>query len=165
MRKSVDQSDRRIQAHMDQRAHIQQQTDVPGVQASGEFTRGHMGAHQRRLEVVGPTCQSADHYGRPSGPYLHRPPASAGSFLLVSLSQFWLPRIVQASAQRPLSPPYKYERGKEMRQRRQDKQEHSSHFSLEQFYGLWSLHEVVVGSLDILQRIGMGSILVSASRP
>ena len=63
-RKLVDQSERRIQPHMDQRAHIQQQTDLPEVQAHGERTRGHMGGHQSKGGAMGATCQSAVHHGR-----------------------------------------------------------------------------------------------------
>ena len=105
MEKITDQSEYNIQAHMDQRVHIQCQTNLPEPQSHEKGTRGHVGSNQRRLEVVGPTCQSADHHGWPSGPGPHRPPTFAGSFLLVSLSQFWLPRVVPASAHMPLSFP------------------------------------------------------------
>ena len=70
-----------------------------------------MGGHQSREEPVGPTYQSADHHGPTSGHGPHRPPASTGLFLLVSLSRFYLPRVVQAKVHRSLSSPYKYERG------------------------------------------------------
>ena len=91
---------------MDQRAHMQHQTDILEAQARGKRTRGHIGSNQRRLEVVGPTCQSADHHG----PDLHRPPAFRGSFLLPSLRRYRVPCVVQPSASSPLSSPYKYER-------------------------------------------------------
>ena len=105
MEKITDQSEYNIQDHMDQRAHIQCQTNLPEPQAHEKGTRGHVGSNQRRLEVVGPTYQSADHHGRPSGPHLHRSPAFRGSFLLPSLRRFRVPCVVQPSASSPLRPP------------------------------------------------------------
>ena len=90
---------------MDQRVHIQHQTDIPEAQPRGKRTRGHVGSNQRRLEVVGPTYQSANHHGRPSGPHLHRSLAFRGSFLLPSLRRFRVPCVVQSSASSPLRPP------------------------------------------------------------
>ena len=55
MGKIVDQSEHRIQAHMDQRTHMQHLTDIPEVQARGKETRRHMVAHQRKGRPVGPT--------------------------------------------------------------------------------------------------------------
>ena len=55
MEKIVDQSERRIQAQMDPRAHMQHQTDLPNIQARGTVTKGHMGGHQSNLEAVGAT--------------------------------------------------------------------------------------------------------------
>ena len=106
MKKIIDQSERRIQAHMDQRAHMQHLTDVPEVQAHGTV-RGHVAAYQSKGRSVGPTLQSADHHGRSSGLGLHRLTPFAGSFL----------RSVQGATRRPtrcMTPielPYKYERG------------------------------------------------------
>ena len=54
-------------AHMDQRAHMQHQTDIPGVQARGKSIEGHVSGHSGKLEVVGPSGLSVDHHGRPSG--------------------------------------------------------------------------------------------------
>ena len=54
-----------------------------------------MGAHQRRLEVVGPTCQPADHHGRPSEPNLHRPPAFRGKLLTAFLRSVKVPGVLQ----------------------------------------------------------------------
>ena len=111
MRKIIDQSERRIQAHMDQRAHMHHQTDVSEAQARGKGVRRHVECHQRMLEVVGPTCQSADHHGQSSGPHLHRPYALAGNFLTISLRQFGVPCVLQRGREPPLSSPYKYDRG------------------------------------------------------
>ena len=68
--------------------------------------------------------------GRPpwSGP--HRPPASAGSFLPPSLSQFPVPELVKLGARPPTSSLYKYERGAGVRMRRAQV-EALLHFSLE----------------------------------
>jgi len=55
----------RIQAHMDQRAHMQNQTDVSQAQARGSSIRRHVAAHQRRLEAVGPVeCRPTTMVGR-----------------------------------------------------------------------------------------------------
>ena len=55
MEKIVDQSERRIQAQMDPRAHMQYQTDLPEVQARGEMIRGNVGGLQSKGEPMGPT--------------------------------------------------------------------------------------------------------------
>ena len=67
--KIVDQSERRIQAHKDQMAHMQHQTDIPEVHARGIVIRGHMVAY---------------HQGRPSGPGLQCLTPFAGSFVAAS---------------------------------------------------------------------------------
>jgi len=55
----------RIQAHMDQRAYMQNQTDVSQAQARGSSIRRHVAAHQRRLEAVGPVeCRPTTMVGR-----------------------------------------------------------------------------------------------------
>jgi len=58
----------------------------------------------RGPEAVGTTWQSADHYGRPSGPRRHRPPASAGSFLPPFLSRLKVLRLLQLGARPPFAP-------------------------------------------------------------
>ena len=63
MGKIVDQSEHRIQAHMDQRTHMQHLTDIPETWRRGKGERRHMGGHQSREGPVGPTYQSADHHG------------------------------------------------------------------------------------------------------
>ena len=71
---------RRIQAHMDQRAHLQYQTDVPEAQERAAMTREHVAAHQSNRRSMGPTGQSADDPGQPIGPRRHSLTPLARSF-------------------------------------------------------------------------------------
>ena len=65
MKKIVDQTECKIQVHMDQRVHMQNQTDVSQAQARGSSIRRHVVAHQRRLEAVGPVeCRPTPMVGR-----------------------------------------------------------------------------------------------------
>ena len=80
MKKIVDQTECKIQVHMDQRAHMQNQTDVSQAQARGSSIRRHVAAHQRRLEAVGPVeCRPTTMVGRVS-PTSTDPQPLGGSF-------------------------------------------------------------------------------------
>ena len=50
----------RVQNSVDQRAHIQYQTDVPEVRACGSRIKGHVAAHQSKGRLVGATGQLTD---------------------------------------------------------------------------------------------------------
>ena len=111
MGKIVDQSECRIQAHMDQRAHIQYQTDISQAQARGTVTRGHTAAEQSNRKSVGPIGQSADHPSWPTEPQPHRLTTCARTFVVPSLSRFQVPRQLHHGQETPSCSPYKYERG------------------------------------------------------
>ena len=84
MGKIIDQSEHRIQAHMDQRAYIQYKTYIPEVQARGTMIKQHMVAHHSKGRLVGPTWRSGEHGARPSGSGHHRITPSAGIFMVAS---------------------------------------------------------------------------------
>ena len=96
---------------MDQRAHMQHLTDIPEAWTRGKGARRHVGGHQSRGGPVGPTCQSADHHGWPSGP---GPPPTSGLCRKLPISFL---KSVLAATRRPskcthaIELPYKYEGG------------------------------------------------------
>ena len=111
-KKIIDQLERRIQSDMDQRAHMQHLTDITEAWTHGKGARTHVVGHKSRGGPVGPTCQSADQHGRPSGPKLHRLTPSEGSFLALSHGRFQVPKQQKLGARPPLAPSINMRGGK-----------------------------------------------------